>query len=106
MATSTNGYTESTIYVGDTGVTLLRGGPGRPPLVFHEELGHPGWCSRKAALWRTTVGRHCSDQEHLHSHRRCKNAPCRCHCPAILLVDQDDCKVLPHGNCLNQDYQD
>ena len=43
MTASTNGYTESTIHVGGTGVTLLRGGSGAPLLVLHEELGHPGW---------------------------------------------------------------
>ena len=43
MTISSNGYTESTIHVGGTGVALLRGGSGRPLLVLHEELGHPGW---------------------------------------------------------------
>ena len=43
MTISSNGYTESTIHVGGTGVSLLRGGSGRPLLVLHEELGHPGW---------------------------------------------------------------
>ena len=45
MTISSNGYTESTIHVGGTGVALLRGGSGRPVLVLHEELGHPGWLS-------------------------------------------------------------
>ena len=43
MTISSNGYIESTIHVGGTGVTLLRGGSGVPLLVLHEELGHPGW---------------------------------------------------------------
>ena len=43
MTISSNGYTESIIHVGGTGVALLRGGSGRPLLVLHEELGHPGW---------------------------------------------------------------
>ena len=43
MTASIDGYTESTIHVGGTGVTLLRGGSGAPLLVLHEELGHPGW---------------------------------------------------------------
>ncbi len=43
MTISSNGCTESTIHVGGTGVALLRGGSGRPLLVLHEELGHPGW---------------------------------------------------------------
>ena len=45
MAVSSVGYSESTITVGGTGVSLLRGGSGRPLLVLHEELGHPGWLS-------------------------------------------------------------
>jgi pimeloyl-ACP methyl ester carboxylesterase len=45
MTDSSNGYTESTIHVGGTGVTLIRGGSGSPLLVLHEELGHPGWLS-------------------------------------------------------------
>ena len=43
MTASIDGFTESTIHVGGTGVTLLRGGSGPPLLVLHEELGHPGW---------------------------------------------------------------
>ncbi len=43
MPDSSNGYTESTIQVGGTGVTLVRGGSSEPLLVLHEELGHPGW---------------------------------------------------------------
>ena len=45
MPDSSNGYTESTIHIGGTGVTLIRGGSGSPLLVLHEELGHPGWLS-------------------------------------------------------------
>ncbi len=50
MAISFGGSTESTIYVGDTGVTLLRAGCGRPLLVLHEELGHPGWLAWHGGL--------------------------------------------------------
>lgn len=42
MTASTDGFTESTINVGGNGVALLRRGSGRPLLVLHEELGHPG----------------------------------------------------------------
>ena len=52
MTDSSNGYTESTIHVGGTGVTLIRGGSGSPLLVLHEELGHPGWLSWHADLVR------------------------------------------------------
>ena len=53
MTISSGGYTESTIQVGGTGVTLLRGGSGRPLLVLHEELGHPGWLAWHAELGQT-----------------------------------------------------
>ncbi len=43
MPISSNGYSQSTVNVGGTLVALLRGGSGRPLLVLHEELGHPGW---------------------------------------------------------------
>ena len=43
MTSSSNGFSESTTRVGDTEVSLLRGGSGSPLLVLHEELGHPGW---------------------------------------------------------------
>ena len=43
MTLSSSGCTESIINVGSTAVSLLRGGSGRPLLVLHEELGHPGW---------------------------------------------------------------
>ena len=52
MPDYSNGYTESTIHVGDTGVTLIRGGSGSPLVVLHEELGHPGWLSWHANLSR------------------------------------------------------
>ena len=48
-ATSSN-FTESTINVGGTGVSVLRGGVGRPLLVLHEELGQPGWLSWHSEL--------------------------------------------------------
>ena len=52
MPDSVSGQTESTIHVGGTGVTLIRGGAGSPLLVLHEELGHPGWLSWHADLAR------------------------------------------------------
>ena len=50
MTASIDGFTESTINVGGTGVTLLRSGSGPPLLVFHEELGHPGWLAWHAGM--------------------------------------------------------
>ncbi len=50
MSGSSNGYTEGTVYVGGTGLTMIKGGAGRPLLVLHEELGHPGWLSWHKAL--------------------------------------------------------
>ena len=50
MTASIDGFTESTINVGGTGVTLLRSGSGPPLLVLHEELGHPGWLAWHAGM--------------------------------------------------------
>ncbi len=50
MTESSNGFSESTVNVGGTGVALLRSGSGRTVLVLHEELGHPGWLSWHRAL--------------------------------------------------------
>ena len=52
MTVSSNGYTESIISIGGTGVSMLRGGSGRPLLVLHEELGHPGWLEWHGELSR------------------------------------------------------
>ena len=52
MAKSSNRYSESTVTVGRTEVSLLRGGSGRTLLVLHEELGHPGWLSWHEELSR------------------------------------------------------
>ena len=50
MTASSDGFTESTINVGGTGITLLRSGSGPPLLVLHEELGHPGWLAWHADM--------------------------------------------------------
>ena len=47
---SSNGHTAGTVHVGGTALTMIRGGTGRPLLVLHEELGHPGWLYWHAAL--------------------------------------------------------
>jgi pimeloyl-ACP methyl ester carboxylesterase len=36
-------WTESTVTVAGTDLALVKGGSGRPLLVFHDELGYPGW---------------------------------------------------------------
>ena len=50
MTLPSNGCTEGTVHVGETGLTMIKGGSGRPLLVLHEELGHPGWLS-----WHTQL---------------------------------------------------
>ena len=50
MTATSNNFTESTINVGGTGVSVLRGGAGRPLLVLHEELGQPGWLTWHSEL--------------------------------------------------------
>ena len=36
-------WTQSTVGIAGTELVLIRGGSGRPLLVFHDELGYPGW---------------------------------------------------------------
>jgi pimeloyl-ACP methyl ester carboxylesterase len=36
---------ESSVNVGEANLTLVRGGSGQPLLMFHDELGYPGWMS-------------------------------------------------------------
>ncbi|MGE0826996.1 MAG: alpha/beta fold hydrolase [Candidatus Binatia bacterium] len=36
-------WTESTINVAGTDLTVVRGGTGKPLLMLHDELGYPGW---------------------------------------------------------------
>ena len=52
MSAPLNGYTDSTVNVGGTGVSMIKGGAGPPVLVLHEELGHPGWLSWHSELAR------------------------------------------------------
>jgi pimeloyl-ACP methyl ester carboxylesterase len=43
-------WSEETVQVAETSVALIKGGSGKPLLIFHDELGYPGWMSWNAAL--------------------------------------------------------
>ena len=43
-------WTEEVTHVAGTELAIVKGGSGKPLLVLHEELGHPGWGSWHAAL--------------------------------------------------------
>jgi pimeloyl-ACP methyl ester carboxylesterase len=43
-------WTEEKFRVGDAELQVLKSGKGKPLLVFHAELGHPGWLKWHAAL--------------------------------------------------------
>jgi pimeloyl-ACP methyl ester carboxylesterase len=43
-------WTEEVTHVAGSDLAIIRGGQGKPLLVLHEELGHPGWLSWHAAL--------------------------------------------------------
>jgi pimeloyl-ACP methyl ester carboxylesterase len=43
-------FTEEHFKVGETDLTVLKGGTGKPLLVFHGELGFPGWLKWNEAL--------------------------------------------------------
>ncbi|MGH7948932.1 MAG: alpha/beta fold hydrolase [Candidatus Binataceae bacterium] len=36
-------WTEDTAHVAGTDLKLIKGGSGKPLLIFHDELGYPGW---------------------------------------------------------------
>ena len=44
---------ESKIDVGGVPVAVVRGGSGRPLLIFHDELGYPGWMTWNETLAQT-----------------------------------------------------
>ena len=46
-------WTEEKIRVEDGELALIKGGSGRPLLIFHDELGYPGWMSWNTALAET-----------------------------------------------------
>jgi pimeloyl-ACP methyl ester carboxylesterase len=43
-------WTEEVTQVAGTNLAFIKGGSGKPLLVLHEELGHPGWMSWHAEL--------------------------------------------------------
>jgi pimeloyl-ACP methyl ester carboxylesterase len=43
-------WTQEVTHVAGTDLAIIKGGTGKPLLVLHEELGHPGWMSWHAAL--------------------------------------------------------
>jgi pimeloyl-ACP methyl ester carboxylesterase len=50
MTSNVQEWRESIVHVASTDLTFIKGGTGRPLLVLHEELGHPGWLRWHAAL--------------------------------------------------------
>jgi pimeloyl-ACP methyl ester carboxylesterase len=52
MADSTQQWHQDTVNVDGTDLAVIKGGSGRPLLVLHEEMGHPGWLK-----WHTELAR-------------------------------------------------
>jgi hypothetical protein len=52
MANESTEWREETARVDGANLIVVKGGSGRPLLVLHEELGHPGWLKWHAALAR------------------------------------------------------
>jgi pimeloyl-ACP methyl ester carboxylesterase len=50
MAEKAQEWTEERAPVAGTELVLVKGGAGRPLVVFHDELGHPGWLRWHSAL--------------------------------------------------------
>jgi len=50
MAETGQQWTEERVPVAGTELVLVRGGAGRPLVVLHDELGHPGWLRWHSAL--------------------------------------------------------
>jgi len=50
MTGNAQAWRESIVHVASTDLTFIKGGTGRPLLLLHEELGHPGWLRWHAAL--------------------------------------------------------
>src|SRR5215469_17258349 len=52
MAQGSQEWHEETLHVGQTDLVIVKGGTGRPLLVLHDEMGHPGWLKWHSALAR------------------------------------------------------
>ena len=52
MAEQSTQWHEETVRVAGSDLIVVKGGSGRPLLVLHEELGHPGWLKWHASLAR------------------------------------------------------
>ena len=48
-------WSEETIKVAETELALIKGGSGKPLLIFHDELGYPGWMAWNAAFAETRI---------------------------------------------------
>jgi pimeloyl-ACP methyl ester carboxylesterase len=52
MADKEQQWRQETVKVDGTDLAVIKGGSGRPLLVLHEEMGHPGWLKWHAELAR------------------------------------------------------
>ena len=52
MAEQSTAWHEETVNVDGTELVVVKGGSGKPLLVLHEELGHPGWLKWHADIAR------------------------------------------------------
>ena len=43
MTTTSQRYTQEVLELAGSKVELVRGGAGEPLVIFHDEIGHPGW---------------------------------------------------------------
>ena len=50
MTTTSQTWTEEVLEVAGTSLQLVKGGAGEPLLIFHDEMGHPGWLRFHEAL--------------------------------------------------------
>ena len=53
MGENSQEWTKGTVRVAGTDLAIIKGGTGRPLLVLHEEMGHPGWLHWHSAMSQT-----------------------------------------------------